>query len=160
MNDWTTALQRGLVGGAASSVLSSMALAALGKGEGASAYASTNAVSHWIWGDEAFGHEEPNVRHTATGYLIHHASATFWSVIFERLCGHLLDRKEPALTLGVGVAAAGVACFADYQLTPERLRPGYEEHLSKPSLALVYGSFGLGLALGAMLCRRSGAANR
>jgi hypothetical protein len=155
MNPWSTALRRGLVGGAASSLLSTVALAALGKGEGASAYAPTNAISHWIWKDEAFGHVEPSLRHTATGYLIHHGSATFWSVIFERLCGHLLDRKEPALTLGVGMAAASVACFADYQLTPERLRPGYEEHLSKPSLALVYGSFGLGLALGAMLCRRT-----
>ena len=154
MNPWATAFHRGLVGGAASSVLSTVALAALGKGEGASAYAPTNAISHWIWGDEAIGHQEPNLRHTAAGYLIHHSCATFWSVIFERACGHLLDRKDPALTLGVGTAAAAVACFADYQLTPRRLRPGYESHLSKPSLALVYGSFGLGLALGAMLCRR------
>ena len=155
MNPWTTALQRGLVGGAASSVLSTVALAALGKQEGSSAFAPTNAISHWIWEDEALDRHEPNLRHTATGYLIHHACATFWSVVFERACGHLLDRKDPALTLGVGAAGASVACFADYQLTPRRLRPGYEEHLSKPSLALVYGSFGLGLALGAMLCRRS-----
>ncbi len=46
-------------------------------------------------------------------------------------------------------------CFADYQLTPRRFQPGYEAHLSKPSLAVVYGAFGVGLALGAMLCRRS-----
>lgn len=155
MTPWTRAFRRGLVGGTVSSVLSTATLAALGKGEGASVYASTNAISHWIWGDEAFGHEEPNLRHTATGYLIHHACSTFWSVIFERSCGALLDRKDPALTLGAGVAGGAVACFVDYQLTPRRLRPGYESHLSKPSLARVYGSFGLGLALGAMLCRRA-----
>src|SRR5206468_12962376 len=33
------------------------------------------------------------------------------------------------------------------------------EHLSKASLALVYGGYGLGLALGAMLWRRSGRRN-
>jgi hypothetical protein len=48
-----------------------------------------------------------------------------------------------------------VACFVDYQLTPDRLKPGYERHLSRPSLAVVYGAFGVGLALGAMLSRRS-----
>src|SRR5437763_11239586 len=67
MNAWTTALQRGLVGGAISSVLSTVALAVLGKGEGASAYAPTNAISHWIWEDEALDRHEPNLRHTATG---------------------------------------------------------------------------------------------
>ena len=72
----------------------------------------------------------------------------------ERLCGHLLDRKNTALTLGVGTVDSAVACFTDYQLTPKRLHPGYEKHLSRPSLAVVYGAFGVGLAIGAMLCRR------
>jgi hypothetical protein len=154
MDQWKTALQRGLIGGATSSLLSTVALAALGKREAGSAYAPTNAVSHWIYGDKAARHSGPAARYTLPGYLIHHGSATFWAVIFERLCGGLLDRKNPAITLGVGTAASAVACFADYQLTPRRLRPGYEKHLSRPSLAVVYGSFGVGLALGAMLCRR------
>jgi hypothetical protein len=155
MEPWKTALRRGLVGGAVSSLLSTGALAALGKREAGSAYAPTNAVSHWFWGEQAARNMEPSMRYTVPGYLIHHGSAMFWSVIFERLCGDLLDRKDPALTLGVGTAASAVACFVDYQLTPQRLKPGYEKHLSRPALALVYGSFGLGLALGAMLCRRS-----
>jgi hypothetical protein len=154
MEPWKTAWQRGLVGGATSSLLSTAALAALGKREAGSAYAPTNAVSHWIYGDEAAQHHGPSARYTLPGYLIHHGSAMFWSVIFERLCGELLDRKKPALTLGVGTASAAVACFVDYQLTPQRLKPGYEKHLSRPSLAVVYGAFGVGLALGAMLCRR------
>jgi hypothetical protein len=154
MEPWKTAFQRGLVGGATSSLLSTMTLAALGKREAGSAYAPTNAVSHWIWGDKAARHDAPSGRYTLSGYLIHHGSATFWSVIFERLCGDLLDRKNPAITLGVGTAASAVACFTDYQLTPQRLHPGYEKRLSRPALALVYGSFGVGLALGAMLCRR------
>ena len=43
----------------------------------------------------------------------------------------------------------------DYPLTPQRFQPGYEVHLSKPSLAVVHGAFGVGLALGAMFSRRS-----
>ena len=154
MEPWKTALQRGLVGGATSSLLSTAALAALGKREAGSLYAPTNAVSHWIYGDKAARHSGPAARYTLPGYLIHHGSATFWSVIVERLCGGLLDRRNPAITLGVGAAASAVACFADYQLTPKRLQPGYEKHLSKPSLAIVYAGFALGLAAGAALIRR------
>jgi hypothetical protein len=154
MEPWKTSLQRGLVGGASSSLLSTVAMAALGQRDAGSVYAPTNAVSHWIWGDRATYHYAPSARYTLPGYLIHHGSATFWAVIFERLCGELLDRKNPALTLGIGTAASAVACFTDYQLTPRRLKPGYERHLSRPSLAVVYGAFGIGLAIGAMLCRR------
>jgi hypothetical protein len=155
MEPWKTALQRGLVGGATSSLLSTAALAALGKREAGSAFAPTNAVSHWLYGDKAASHYEASARYTVPGYLIHHGSAMFWSVLVERVCGELLDRKNPALTLGVGTAAAAVACFVDYQLTPDRLKPGYEKHLSRQSLAVVYGAFGMGLAMGAMLSRRS-----
>lgn len=155
MDAWKTALKRGLVGGAAASLLSTLTLAWRGKREAGSAYAPTNAVSHWIWPEEAFRHKEPSLRHTGTGYLIHHVCATFWALLFERACGRLLDRRDPVLTLGVATAASAVACVVDYQCTPQRLQPGYEAHLSRPSLALVYAGFGLGLALGAMLCRRS-----
>jgi hypothetical protein len=155
MESWNTAFRRGLVGGATSSVLSTAALAMLGRRDAGSAYAPTNAVSHWMYGDEALREYTPSLRHTVPGYLIHHGSATFWSVLFERLCGDLLDRKAPMTTLGVATAASAVACFADYQLTPDRFKPGFEHHLSRPSLAVVYGAFGVGLALGAMLCRRS-----
>lgn len=151
---WTTAMQRGLISGASASVLSTAALALLGKQTAGSAYAPTNAVSHWIFGDEAARHDEPSLRYTLTGYLIHHASATFWAVLLERLMGRRLDQSSNAATVAASTAASAVACFVDYQLTPQRLHPGYEKRLSKPSLALVYGAFGVGLALGARLCRR------
>jgi hypothetical protein len=98
MESWNSAFRRGLVGGATSSLLSTAALALLGRRETGSAYTSTNAVSHWIYGDEALREFAPSVRHTV---------------------------------------------------------PGFEVQLSRPSLAVVYGAFGIGLALGAMVCRRA-----
>lgn len=154
MSGWVKPLQRGLISGSTASVLSTVALALFGKREAGSAYAPTNAISHWFYGDKAALQDGPSLRHTLTGYAIHHDSATFWAVLFERILGKTLDRKQPLTTVEVATAAAAVACFADYQLTPERLKPGYEKRLSRPALALVYGAFGLGLAAGAMLCRR------
>lgn len=152
--DWKTAAQRGLISGAAASLLSTVALAVLGKTGAGSAFAPTNAVSHWIWGDEAARHDEPSLRYTVPGYAIHHVSATFWAVLYERFLGPRLDRKDPVTTVTGALATSAVACFTDYKLTPQRLEPGYEKRLSKPALAVVYAAFGLGLANGAMLCRR------
>lgn len=155
MTDWTTSMQRGLVSGAASSMVSTVALALLGRGEAGSAYAPTNAVSHWIWGDEAAEHDGFSLKYTITGYAIHHLSATFWSVLFERLAGEKLDRKDLRVTLAASAATSAFACFADYKLTPKRLHPGYEKRLSKKSLAGVYAAFAVGLALGAIAIRRN-----
>jgi len=148
-------MQRGLVSGAASSVVSTAALALLGRGEAGSAYAPTNAVSHWIWGDEAAQHDGFSLKYTITGYVIHHLSATFWSVLFERLAGEKLDHKDLRVTLAASAATSAIACFADYKLTPQRLQPGYEKRLSKKSLAGVYAAFAVGLALGAIAIRRN-----
>jgi len=147
-------MQRGLVGGAASSIVSTVALGLLGRAEGASAYAPTNAVSHWIWGDEAAEHEGFSLKYTLTGYAIHHISATFWSVLFEKLAGERLDHKDLRVTLAASAATSAIACFTDYKLTPQRLNPGYEMRLSKKSLAGVYAAFAVGLALGAIALRR------
>jgi len=154
MSDWNTSLQRGLIGGAASSIVSTAALALLGRSESGSAYAPTNAVSHWIWGDEAAEHDGFSLKYTITGYLIHHASATFWSVLFEKLAGEKLDRKDLRVTLAASAATSAIAAFADYKLTPQRLQPGYEKRLSTKSLAGVYAAFAVGLALGAIALRK------
>ena len=104
-----------MVSGATASALS----AALGKLGSGSAFAPTNAVSHYVFGEKAAHRDLPSIR-----YTIHHLSAS------------------------------AVACFADYQLTPERLQPGHEKRLSTPSLAVMHGAFGLGLAFGALTIRR------
>jgi hypothetical protein len=154
MADWSSSLQRGLVGGAASSIVSTVALGLLGRIEAGSGYAPTNAVSHWIWGDEAAEQDGFSLKYTLTGYAIHHVSATFWSVLFEKLAGERLDHKDLRVTLAASAATSAIACFADYKLTPKRLHPGYEKRLSKKSLAGVYAAFAVGLALGAIALRR------
>ena len=155
MTDWTTSMQRGVVSGAASSLVSTAALALLGRTETGSAYAPMNAVSHWIWGDEAAEHDGFSLKYTVTGYAIHHVSATFWSVLFEKLAGEKLDKKDLRVTLATSAATSAIACFVDYKMTPKRLNPGYEMRLSKKSLAGVYAAFAVGLALGAVALRRN-----
>lgn len=68
--------------------------------------------------------------------------------LFDRACA---DKPDTATTLQLATAASAVACFTDYQW---RLHRGDEKRRSKPSLAVVCGASGLGLAAGAMLCRR------
>lgn len=155
MESWKTAMQRGLLSGSTASVLSTLALAVAGQRETGSMVAPTNAISHWIWGDKAARRDAPSLRYTLVGYAIHHASATFWAVLFERVMGGRLDKKDLPTTLAASAAASAVACFTDYQLTPKRLQPGYEKRLSTSALALVYGAFALGLAAGAIANRRA-----
>jgi hypothetical protein len=154
MNSWKKAIKYGAVSGATASVVSTIALVLCGKRETGSAYAPTNAISHWLWGDKAATHKEPNPRYTLPGYLIHHASSTFWAVLLEKCFGEHINRDTPLNTLKVAATTSAVACFVDYKLTPRRLEPGYEMHLSKPSLFAVYAAFGLGLALGAHALKR------
>jgi hypothetical protein len=44
------------------------------------------------------------------------------------------------------MTTAAFALLVDYKLTPSRFKPGFEKHLSRPSIALVYAAFGIGLA--------------
>lgn len=153
MKTWHQAARNGLLSGSVASVLSTAALAVQGKIEAGDPVAPTNAISHWIWGDDASSEKGFQTKYTIPGYVIHHASAVFWAVLLERYYGHILDKSDAAHTVKVTGIAAAFACFTDYKLTPHRLQPGFETHLSKPSLFIVYASFALGLALGARAVR-------
>ena len=156
MDTWSNALKHSVLPGALASLASTLALAACGKRETGSVFAGVNAVSHWLWGDKATRADGPSLKHTLVGYLIHHGASMFWAALFEKTCCRTLDRKQAATTAASAAAASAVACFTDYQLTPPRLRPGFEERLSRPSLVLVYAAFAAGLAAGAYLNRRDG----
>lgn len=145
----TRSFSRGLVSGSVAAITSGLAIALFSKKDSRTAYSAQNAVSHWLWGEEATHRHDLSVRHTLVGYGIHHASAVFWGVIYE----HLMRSKPlpPTAELLRATAFAGVANFVDYRLTPPRFKPGFERHLSRKSLALVYGAFAVGLAAGHLL---------
>lgn len=152
MKTWRQTWKDGLVSGAIGSLASTVALSVAGQKEIGSVLGPINVISRWLWGDRTAHHHEASLRYTATGYAIHHASATLWAIVYEKR----FEKPGQSLParIGGGLGVAAMACFTDYQLTPYRLQPGYEKHLSKPSLALVYASFGLALAVRGALARR------
>jgi hypothetical protein len=148
-------MRTGLIAGAFASVTSSIALAVCGRHEAGSSVAPTNAISHWVWDRKALFRKSPSLRYTVLGYAIHHASATFWAVLYAWLHANRRPAQSvPAALSSAGIAAA-TACAVDYLATPRRLTPGFEHHLSKASLAAVYASFAVGLALGCAVANRA-----
>lgn len=147
------AARRGLITGTIASALSTSALAALGARNLKRPAAMTNATSHWLWGDAAFRAHEPSLKHTGVGYLTHHASAVFWASIFQYWLGRSKPRRASQIVRDAAVMTA-VAGLVDYGLTPRRLRPGFEQHLSRSSLLGVFATIGIGLAAGALLQQR------
>ncbi|MFL9711420.1 hypothetical protein [Methylobacillus sp. Pita1] len=137
--------RRGLSTGTYASVSSALALAICGKLENGAYAAPINAISHWVWGDDAARHDGADVTHTVLGYTIHHASATFWALIYEHATRSRQEGNALQLYADAAVIAA-LACYVDYHLTPRSLRPGYEMRLSRLSLLAVYAAFAFGLA--------------
>lgn len=147
MKSWSEAAGDALISGTLGSAVSTIAMAAEGQKEEGTPYAPVNAVSHWFFGDAAAAHDAPSARHTTTGYAIHHAAATLWAVVYEKWFGRSAEQGQMVVALAGGMAVAGLACFVDYQLTPCRLRPGYEKRLSRRALLSIYASLGAGLVL-------------
>jgi len=157
MAEWRKAIHEGVRSGTAASVLSTVVLVAAGRLQSRHAAAPTNATSQWIWGAEALHASAPSWRHTATGYAIHHGAAIFWATLYARASAGSPRAATPAGALAGGLAAAAVACFADYRLTPRRFTPGFEHRLSRGAMAWVYVAFGVGIAVASLACRREAA---
>jgi hypothetical protein len=153
MASWNEALREGLVSGSIASILSAAYLTLAGERRSVPA-APVNAVSHWIFGDRSLREDEPSVLYTVTGYLIHHLASVFWGVLHAKAWGADRRAKKPVPAVAGAVAAAGVASFVDYQMTPKRLTPGFEHRLGKPEMVHVYACFALGLAIGSLLMKR------
>lgn len=147
MKTWSEALRDAMLSGSIASLASTAVLSACGKRDARAPLAPTNAISHWLWGDRAMAQDDVSGRYTGIGYAIHHASSTFWAVFYEKWFGARAERREAGAALGGGMGVAALACFVDYKLTPKRLQPGFEQHLSMRSMALVYATFGASLAL-------------
>jgi|ADGO01.1.fsa_nt_gi hypothetical protein len=153
MQEWLEAGRQALLSGTLASVLSTAVLAVLGKSNLGKPVAPTNATSHWLWGEQAYDVHEPSMKHTAVGYATHHASAMMWATLFERWLNYSGAIRSSEIVRDAAAMTA-IASFVDYQLTPPRLRPGFEQHLSRGELLGVFAAFGAGLAIGAILNRR------
>lgn len=156
MGAWKQALEQGVVAGSFASLASAAALTAAGGRENGHGAAPVNAISHWVWHPEALHQNEPSWRHTLTGYAIHHAASIFWATLHARAWGARPEARQPLPALAGAVAAAAIAYFVDYRMTPQRLTPGFEHRLSRKAMVAVYTCFALGLAAGSMAAQRRG----
>ena len=135
-----------IISGAAASLLSAAVLALCGQIENRRPAGPLNGPSQWVFGRWAARMRGPSVRHTATGFAIHHAMATGWAFLHERTFGTDKEQQPLQTRLARAAVTAAVANFVDFQLTPKRLQPGFETQLSRKSLLAVYAAFAIGLA--------------
>jgi hypothetical protein len=147
-NDWATAARRALASGSMASVLSTVSLAMCGQLENGAAAGPINGPSQWLWGRWAARVRKPSMRHTVTGYAIHHVCACAWALLHERLVGRDAGAGSHE-RLAKAAATAALACVVDYRVAPKRFQPGFETQLTKPSLLAVYAAFAVGLAIAA-----------
>ncbi|MCW5659626.1 MAG: hypothetical protein KIT60_18150 [Burkholderiaceae bacterium] len=142
-----------LVGGLLAALLSNAALLWRGRAETGHAAAPVNAISHWFWPREALRRDRPSLQYTATGVALHYGSSLLWSTVYAALRAR--RRQTTPLNAAADAAAVtAVAAAVDLALVPERVTPGFEHRLSRPSLVLVYASFAVGLAFGGLLSLR------
>jgi hypothetical protein len=139
--------RKALISGAFASLLSAAALAVCGQLENRRPAGPINGPSQWIFGRGAARASQPSLRHSLTGFVIHHAMATGWALLHERVMGQRKAGQTFPERLGRAALTATVANVVDFQLTPKRLQPGFDAQLSRKSLFAVYAAFAIGLAI-------------
>ena len=145
-----------LVAGSVASLASSLALLVCGKLENGRALATHNGPSQWVHGTAAGHVRSVSLRYTLTGAVIHHASACWWAGVYRAIFRQPPPVDTMVAHLGRGAVVAVLANIVDYGLMPERFQPGFDKHVSRPSLAVTYAAFGLGLGLAAYWRRSAG----
>ena len=151
MVSWKTALSNALVSGSTASVFSTIVMSACGLLEERSPAGPSNAPSQWFWGERQAYRRRFSLRQTGVGYLVHHGAATGWAAMHEKVFAERRQKASLPERLGHCALTAAVAYFADYKIARGRLQPGFEKHLSGPSLFAVYAGFALGLFAGGEL---------
>jgi len=141
--------------GTAAAVLSMSAAAARSRIENRRVDPAFNAQSHIVWGGQPPAQAGPNRRNTLVGATLHVGAGYVWAAIFETLFGRWSRRSSVNAAAG-GAATALAAYLIDYKLVPQRIRPGFEFHLSRHSLHCIYAALAAGMALGAIWSRRRG----
>lgn len=144
-----------IMSGTAASLASAAALMAGSKIRDGSWAGGLNGPSQWLWGESEAYTRRATLRHTAVGYAIHHSTSIFWALLYEAIFGGSRKRKPALQHCTEAVASAATAYVVDYHLTPRRLRPGFEKHVSPTGMVVVYAAFAAGLAITAILRDRS-----
>ncbi len=135
-----------LFSGSLANATSTVALAVCGQWESGSAAGPINGPSQWLWGEAEAYTKETTWRHTATGYLIHHAMSILWANVYEELQYRSKSNSVASTCANAGIIST-LGYVVDYGVAPKRLRPGFKKHLGPTSIFCVYASFGVGLAL-------------
>jgi hypothetical protein len=139
-----------LTSGMLAATVSAAVLLWRGRRETGNVAAPVNAISHWLWPQKALQNDDVSLRYTATGSAVHYASSMLWAGLYE-----VIRRRRRRPTAGNACADAAavtaVAAVVDLKLVPPRLTPGFEHRLTPAGLAMVYGGFALGLAVGGLL---------
>lgn len=143
--------RRAIVSGTAASLASAAALVAGSKIRDGSWAGGLNGPSQWLWGESEAYTRKATFRHTGLGYFIHHSTSIFWAVLHEAIFGGGRKRKPPLQHCTEAITSAATAYVVDYHLTPRRLRPGFEKHVSPTGMVAVYAAFAAGLAITAIL---------
>jgi hypothetical protein len=139
--------------GAAAAAFSMSTAAARSRIENRRADTAFNAQSHIVWGGRPPAEPGPRRVNTVVGSSLHVGAGFFWAGVFELIFGRWARRSD--LNAAAGGAATALAAYViDYKLVPQRIRPGFEFHLSRRSLHCIYGALGAGIALAAMCTRR------
>jgi branched-subunit amino acid transport protein len=139
-------IHAGIRSGTIASITSTMALMICGGLERKGVAAPLNGPSRWVWGEHASYERRATLRHTVTGFLVHHAASIFWGIVHQSIF-YRWNESDRKTRIVHGLSTATSAALVDYGVTPKRLKPGFDNHLSLPSLICVYAAFGLGLAV-------------
>jgi hypothetical protein len=70
-----------------------------GTAEKGNSVAPINAVSHILWGDEAFEQETFSAKYTAPGLALNTAANISWAILFEKWFGRAANRGEAGTAL-------------------------------------------------------------
>jgi hypothetical protein len=152
---WPRAARDALASGSAASIASAIVLSICSAIEEDAPAGALNGPSQWLWGESEAFTRRATLKHTAVGYLIHHASSIFWAFLHERAFGGAA--KSATRHCIEAAATTATAYVIDYRLTPRRLRPGFRKHLGPLSMFAVYAAFAAGLAAAAIVRQPDGA---
>lgn len=131
-------------------VLTTFAVMAWGAIEQKSLFLPANAISHMVYGDDAFS-EEPRPRLWGTGLLLNGAAMIAWSCIAELM--FFVFRTSPGEIVSsatISIVTTLLAMIVDFHVVPKRFTPGFERVLSRSALYATYATLALGFFLAAL----------